>query len=43
MERLELTANLVLGGNDKAAVNAALKELLKGMIPPKNWTPISGW
>jgi len=32
LEWLEQTANLVLAGNDKAAVNEALQELLKDKV-----------
>lgn len=32
LEWLEQTANLVLAGSDKAAINAALQELLKGKV-----------
>jgi hypothetical protein len=32
LEWLEQTANMVLAGNDKAAVNDALQELLKDMV-----------
>ena len=32
LEWLEQTANLILAGNDKAAVNDALQELLKDKV-----------
>jgi hypothetical protein len=42
LEWLEQTANLVLAGNDKAAINQALEELLKDKVSIGSQANVTG-